>query len=436
VKVLFVPWGQPTHYFYMVPLTWALRAAGHEIRIAGQPGTAAAVKNSGMTVATVGRSYDFTADMQAITAASLRKMPLFRQVVKEGFGRYREAGAPAAPPAATAAADSPKESGSPIQRLQASFAPFVKAAVAMADELVTIAQSWRPDLVIADPFVLAAPLAAQAAQAPLVHLLWGPAVHRQIRFFPISGGPPEVWPDDLRELFGRFGVAPSAEYAVGSIDSCPDRLQFPDVPGRLPVRFVPYNGPGDIPDWLSRPPGRPRVCVSWGTSSTVMAGPEGFLVPRVLEALAGFDVDVVVTLPAADRDLLGTPPPGVRVVCDLPLNLLLPTCDAVIHHGGSGTMLTAAALGVPQLMLVGIMDHVTNADRLTAAGAGASVAWQDADVERVAEAARLVLADEAIRGSATRLQEEIQALPSPADLATTLDDLVRLPQLDAAGSRA
>ena len=34
MKVMFIPWIQATHYYFMVPLAWAFRAAGDEVRVA------------------------------------------------------------------------------------------------------------------------------------------------------------------------------------------------------------------------------------------------------------------------------------------------------------------------------------------------------------------------------------------------------------------
>src|SRR2546430_4086138 len=61
MRVLFVPWGQTTHWFHMVPLAWAFRAAGHEVRIVAQPGVVAAVAASGLTATHVDRDYDLVA---------------------------------------------------------------------------------------------------------------------------------------------------------------------------------------------------------------------------------------------------------------------------------------------------------------------------------------------------------------------------------------
>jgi glycosyltransferase len=439
MKVLFVPWALSGHYFPMVPLVWAFRSAGHEVRVATQPGAAEVVKKSGMTVAEVGKGYDFIADMREMFASSRSQLPMARGIIsadprkdlRNGSAKPAPARPPGQlttqPPTAEQQAAAKKQAAAAAQSAKAlrdmlysKIAPFARAGVAMADDLVELAEAWRPDLVIADAFVMAAPLAANRAGAVLVHHLWGPALQRQIGIFPGNGLPGNLWPEDLTRVFEKHGVEPQAEFAAATVDPTPDRLQFPVIPNRMPVRYVPYNGSGDWPDWVLVPPARPRVCVSWGTLTTLLVGEDGFMVPGIVTALADMGVEVVVTLTAADRDRLGTPPPGVRVVTGLPLHLLLHSCDAIVHQGGAGTMLTAASFGLPQVIVSGAMDQLTCGVKLEAAGAGRSLGWADVGTSDFTDAVSAALSDDAMRKSATELREEMQAQPSPAAVAQAL----------------
>ena len=164
--------------------------------------------------------------------------------------------------------------------------------------------------------------------------------------------------------------------------------------------------------------------MTWGTITTTLASREGFLVPRILDALAGFDVEVVVAITAADRPLLGDDLPGqVRVAENLPLHLLLPSCDAIIHQGGASTMLTAASFGLPQLLVPSIVDQLANAERIAAAGAGLSLNWADASTETITAGIRTIMSDQATRQAARNLRDEIHAQPAPASIAATLRQL-------------
>ncbi len=436
MKVLFVPWALSGHYFPMVPLVWAFRSAGHEVRVATQPGAAELVKKSGMTVAEVGTGYDFIADMREMFASSRSQLPMARGIISADLRKDLRNGsarpAPPAPPAEHQAVAQQRAAQSAKElrdMLYSKIAPFVRAAVAMADDVVAVAEAWRPDLVISDPFVMAAPLAARRADAVLVHSLWGPALQRQIGIFPVSGLPGNLWPADLVHVYQKHGVEPQSEFAAATVDPCPDRLQFPVIPNRMPVRYVPYNGTGDWPDWVLAPATRPRVCVTWGTLTTVLVGEDSFKVPGIVTALAGMGVEVVVTLTAADRDRLdaasgGGVPEGVRVVTGLPLHLLLHSCDAIVHQGGGGTMLTAASFGVPQVIVSGAMDQLTCGVKLEAAGAGRSLGWADVGTSEFTDAVSAVLSDDTVRKSAADLREEIAAQPSPAAVADQIAQMI------------
>ena len=367
-----------------------------------------------MSVTVVGEAYDFLSELKKVLGDGRRDMAAIREISSAIDDSREYAPAP----------DYLMQIRKRI--LERRLSPYTKAAQVMADDVVQLARAWQPDLVVSDPLVMAAPLAARAAGAPLVHLQWGPAIHRMNGQFPGSGTPPDLWPDDLRDLYARYGVEPAAEPAAATVDPCPASLQYDGaIPSRIPARFVPYNGTGDVPRWLTQPPRRPRICVTWGTITTTLAGREGFLVPRILDALAGFDVEVVVAITAADRPLLGDDLPGqVRVAENLPLHLLLPSCDAIIHQGGGGTMLTAASFGLPQLVVAGTDDSVVidmaNGERIAAAGAGVSLNWADASPETITSGIKTIVSDEATRQAAHKLRDEIHAQPAPASVAATL----------------
>jgi UDP:flavonoid glycosyltransferase YjiC (YdhE family) len=214
----------------------------------------------------------------------------------------------------------------------------------------------------------------------------------------------------------------AADYGVLTIDPTPASMQVGNVPHRAPVRFVPYNGTGVLPPWLLDKPERPRMLVSWSTMNTMVGGADGFFVHTILDALSELDVDVVVTIPRSDLALLGEVPSGVRVAQVAHL-LLTPTCDAIIHHGGSGTTLTAAVNAVPQLIIGAELDQIFAAQQLAGTGAGFGFKAEDTGVDDIRTAARAALSDPAVREAAQRLRDEMLAAPTPAELVGALEDL-------------
>jgi UDP:flavonoid glycosyltransferase YjiC (YdhE family) len=403
MHVLFVPWGQPTHWFHMVPLAWACRAAGHDVRVAVQPAAADAVMRSGMPAVVMGENHDDLTN-------ALRRQARAQSEEHLGGQALTSANAWRLPEQVRA------------ERKKARFQPFVKNAESMIDPLIDFTREWRPDVVVADPLVFAAPLLAHAIGVPMVHHLWGPAFFRRIGLM----GPEQsddLWTDDMCRLFERFGLATHGDYAAGTIDSCPDILQFPDLPHRIPSRFIPYSDPAVVPRWLETAGAKPRVCVSAGTTISSSMGPGALLAPRILPILADFDVEVVVTAMPGDVRQLGEMPPGARVAAGLPLHLLLPTCDVVVHQGGAGTMLTAAATGVPQLAIPETPDQAVNAEQLAAGGAGIHAGFSDG-ASSIKSALGSLLQDGSVRETAADLRREILARPTPTQIVGVLEEMV------------
>ncbi|MCD0485145.1 protein IroB, partial [Streptacidiphilus sp. ASG 303] len=120
---------------------------------------------------------------------------------------------------------------------------------------------------------------------------------------------------------------------------------------------------------------------------------------------------------------IGALPPGMRLLEQAPLHLLLPGCDLVVHHGGAGCTMTALAAGVPQLAISNGLDQHVNARRVTAAGAGADLRGHLAGTDAIRTAAAGLLGSAEARASAGRLREQIDRNPSPAELAAALERL-------------
>lgn len=110
-----------------------------------------------------------------------------------------------------------------------------------------------------------------------------------------------------------------------------------------------------------------------------------------------------------------------------PLSSILPTCSAIVHHGGAGTALTALALGVPQLVIPQFADQPANATVVAARGVGLALLPHQRDATSVWALLLQLLDVPDYRRSAEEVRREIAAQPSPADLVTRLESLVRVP---------
>ncbi|GAB3486258.1 nucleotide disphospho-sugar-binding domain-containing protein [Amycolatopsis cihanbeyliensis] len=402
MRVLFVPLPFPTHYFPTVGLAWALRLAGAEVRVATGADIAEVVDRSGIPAVTV------NTQPELITAPRKEKWLELERMPEEGLAGALVSG--------------------PLDN-------YAKIAWAMADDLVTFAEGWRPDLIISDPLAYAGPLAAEVTGTVPVRHLWGVDSPRQFRL-PGSGFDEDdphrevpwralPWPPRLLELFERHRATPRDDLAVCTVDPCPPSLQVPGMANPLPVRYTPYNGTGLVPGWLLEPRKRPRICVTWGLASTATLGEEFFGVPAILDAISGLegDYEVVVAARGSDAERIGPRPEGVRVE-QVPLHALLPSCDAIVHHGGSGTLFTAACYGVPQLVLAMMHEHTTAATPFAEQGAAVLLSGAEAGVPEIRDALAGILGGPATGKAAAALAAEIRAQPAPAEAAARLRALV------------
>jgi Protein of unknown function (DUF1205) len=135
----------------------------------------------------------------------------------------------------------------------------------------------------------------------------------------------------------------------------------------VPIRSVAYNeSSADVPAWLTATPARPRVYLTLGTVSFGAVE----VLSRAIAEIAALDVDVLVTVgPEGEPASLGEMPDNVHVERFVAQSAVLPLIDLVVHHGGTGTVLSAVEVGLPQLLLPQGADQFFNAEILRAAGA-------------------------------------------------------------------
>lgn len=406
MRVLFVVSDWPAHYAPMVPLGWALQGAGHEVRVVCTPAQAGPVGAAGLTAVPLLGGPDMVTQTRLMyfwtAQAGARPYP--------GLPLHPETG---------------EELGSLddfdfpqwMARNKRTIATAVKANHTGTLEY---ARGWRADLIVHDPLAVEGLLAARVTGVPALVHHWGPVGHDE------PDPALRLLPPDPGGIFPRNGLGELGPHLVDHvIDPCPDGLR----PGRAsraerhPVRYVPYNGPGEMPPWVLEEPDRPRVCVVWGSSLTTMFGPRSFVVPEVVRGLADLDVEVVLTGTPRDTAALGEIPGNVRVFDRFPLRFLLPTCSAVIHHGGAGCAMTSLAAGVPQLALTFAVEQEANGMRLAGAGAGLQLRGDLAGRDAVHASVRRLLEEPSFAKTAQVLSEENQARPAPADLVPRLERL-------------
>lgn len=416
MRVLFTANPEKSPFQYLVPMAWALRTAGHEVRFASQPQFAATITQAGLTAVPVGRDQESwrMSDEMAEANATLR------------------AGVPA-----------PYDVVEHPEKITWDYLkPGFDRAVTwwhkmdnfpMVADLVAFAEHWRPDLVIWDPLNFAGSIAAKAVGAASARLTWGLdvfAVGRDHYLRVMNEQPPSDRADALANWLGanatRYGKEFSEDMVTGqfTIDQFPKSLQIEADLHYVRTRYVPYGGPAIVPDWLWAPPLRPRVAVTMGVTSTDLFGGYQMGMQELLDALGDLDLEIVATIADKERDKLDRVPANTRIVSYVPMHALLPTCSAIIHHAGAATMGTAALYSLPQLAVPYHFDQPLLGDLLTAQGAGLSVHANVATGQAVRDSLVRLLAEPSFREGAVRLRDEVYSSPSPNELVPHLEKLV------------
>ncbi|MZF55393.1 activator-dependent family glycosyltransferase [Streptomyces sp. SID5594] len=420
MRIMFATWPATSHLYPAAPLAWALQSAGHEVVVASYPALADTVVAAGLTAVSLGAAADTAPkaslpdDELDVLAAALGPGPdeghlweFFRHRILPVLSFHYPGRAPDAE-----------------QR-------------AMVDDLVSFARDWRPDLVLWDPAFLAAPVAARACGAAHARLMWGLDYfgwirERCARLAARPGGNPVGDPlVRLAEpMHRRFGYDSDEEMFLGqwTVDLMPPGMRLPLDTRSVSLRAVPYQQTSVMPPWLRERPERPRVCLTLGVTGRERFINSGVPLSEVLDMMSGLDVEVVATLNADQLASVGQVPPNVRTLDYVPLNQLLPTCSAIVHHGGFGTFAAAAAQRLPQLITgaLSAWDRgvaMATARYVESRGAGLAMAVEGFTPEVMRKHLLTLLHDPSLGEGATELYHDLLATPSPADIVPVLEQL-------------
>ncbi|MDI6105163.1 activator-dependent family glycosyltransferase [Actinoplanes sp. NEAU-A12] len=413
MRVLFTVNPDKSVFLSMVPLAWALRAAGHEVRVASQPGFAGIITQAGLTAVGVGRDTDVFGRIkdqhpeeydaqrarlpQPYEAATLTPEQLDWAAMRDGYQH--------------------------VLRFWHKHDNFPSTA-----ELVTFAKAWRPDLVIWEPTTYSGAIAAKACGAAHARLLWSIDVFgvTRDRYQRLRGDRTE---DPLADWLGgyarKYGYPYDEDMVTGqfTIDPLPDSMRMDAGLERVPMQYVPYGGPAVVPKWLWTAPERPRVAVTLGITATERFAGYAADVREILDAVADLDIEVVATIAASEQHRLTRIPDNTRVLSFVPLQALAPTCAAVISHAGPGTFLTTALYGVPQLTLPWDFDEPELARRAAEQGGTLVIDANRATGQVVRESLLRLLREPRFAERAGVLRDELRALPSPGEIVGRLEEL-------------
>lgn len=377
MRVLFAFVGGNGHFEPMVPIARASVAAGHTVMVAGRQSMASLVADAGFPFASTGTGHEDPAGRAPLLPLDAQRED---RDLREGFAR--------------------------------------RIARDRAEQMLALCADWKPDLVVCDEVDFGSVVAAERLGLPYATVLVT-AAGSFIR--------PEVIAEPLHELRAEHGLPPDPELAMLSrylvLSPVPASYRDPAFPAPAtthPFRpLVPAAATEPAPPWAG---GSPSIYFTLGT---VFNTESGDLFNRVLAGLAGLDANLIVTVGhRIDPAEFGPQPAHVHIERYIPQAQVLPWCDAVVSHGGSGSVIGALAHGLPSVLIPMGADQPHNGDRCLALGVGRVLDPVAATPESVREAAAAVLTDPAYRRAARRVRDEIAAMPPPE---YTVGLLERLP---------
>jgi UDP:flavonoid glycosyltransferase YjiC (YdhE family) len=381
MRILFTFVGGYGHFEPLVPIARAAEAAGHAVAFGCGPSMISTV-----------RAADFT-------------------VFAMGMG---ESGAPERLPLR------PPDREREDRDLRDRFAR--RAAQHRVPRTIALCTEWQPNVLVCDETDFGAVVAAERLGLPYATVL------------VIAAGSfvrAEVVGEALNELRAEHGLPSDPELEMLSrylvLSPFPSSYRDPVYP--LPATAHSFRqtmlgldeDEASAPAWSSVLSGAPTVYFTLGTIFNMESGD---LLARVLTGLRELPINLVVTVGHdIDPAELGRQPANVHIERFIPQSSVLPPCDLVASHGGSGSVIGALAHGLPSVLIPIGADQPLNAERCADLGVAKVLDALEVTPEGVCAAVSMVLDDPSYRRNAERFQDEIAALPELAHAVVLLERL-------------
>lgn len=311
----------------------------------------------------------------------------------------------------------------PRERARVALESFVDMAKVVATTIIDLPADERPDVLVRESTAWGAWLAGEVLNLP-------------VAMFDFAPLPPGVWEALIGDLLhrAREDLGLPRDEGLVSLDRWLTIVGAP--PGWFPPEcFRPTTH-------LFRPPEQPvedvpvassilaalrddrsTVYVTLGTVFNQTPG----VFELVFEAVRDLPINVVATVGQnVDPSRFGPLPDHVHVAQFVPQEQILDHCDAVVAHGGYGSLMGALHHGLPVVSIpLAAGDNLANAIRIQELGAGIAITERMRSAESIRSAVTSVLTDPPYRDNAERLRSEIARLAPLSDASALIERLVR-----------
>jgi glycosyltransferase len=148
---------------------------------------------------------------------------------------------------------------------------------------------------------------------------------------------------------------------------------------------------------------------------------------QLTDQLTLLGAEVLIAAPEKAAEELGAELGDVRIGW-IPLDVVAPTCDLAVHHGGATTSMTVMTAGVPQLIMPPNSHTKAIAQALSGFGAALTLNLQQQEpdqdpAEAIAARCREILSTPRYTQQAQALAKEIATLPAPPEMVHTIEAL-------------
>ena len=256
MKFLFTVQPLLGHFHAMVPLAVALRDCGHEVAFATG-------KSFGATVQRVGfQHFSCGCDLSGEPSSLFETLPDWESIK----AKY------------------------PSASVQQVYGFIQALGPQLADDVIDLLRTWKPDVIIRDPLEFGGYIAAESYEIPHATITWAVYID-----------PKSLCPEALIELRQRYRLPDDPELTTLDryliFNFLPPAWKFPGAPfPTVTQRFCapPFDLSGDarLPDWLTALPDRPTIYATLGT--TFNRAPATFR--AILAALSMEDVSAIITV--------------------------------------------------------------------------------------------------------------------------------------------